>query len=75
MQIGDLCASGTISGPSSSSFGSMLELAWKGTKPITLNDGSQRVFLQDGDTIRMTAFAENSNYRIGFGEATATILP
>ena len=73
MQIGDLCASGTISGPVPESYGSMLELAWKGTKPITLADGSTRVFLQDGDHLRMTAFAECNGFRIGFGEVSGLI--
>ncbi|NOT38477.1 MAG: fumarylacetoacetase [Saprospiraceae bacterium] len=74
MRIGDLCASGTISGPEASSFGSMLELAWKGTKPIPMNDGSTRVFLQDGDVVKMIAFTENKNYRIGFGECIGKIV-
>ena len=75
MQICDLCASGTISGPTPDSYGSMLELAWKGTKPITLEDGSTRTFIQDGDTVSMKAYAENNGIRIGFGECKAKILP
>ncbi len=75
METGDMCASGTISGPDPSSFGSMLELAWKGTKPLQLKDGTTRVFLQDGDTIIMKAYAQHENYRIGFGEARGKILP
>lgn len=74
MQIGDLCASGTISGPDPSSYGSMLELAWKGTKPITLSDGRVRKFIEDGDTVTMCAYASNEDYTIGFGEAKATII-
>jgi fumarylacetoacetase len=75
MRVGDLCASGTISGPTEDSFGSMLELAWKGTKPLTMPDGSQRSFVNDGDTLIMRAWAENNNLRIGFGETKTQILP
>ncbi len=75
VNVGDLYGSGTISGPTPDSFGSMLELAWKGTKPITMPDGSQRSFIHDHDTIVMKAWAENQDVRIGFGEAVTTILP
>lgn len=74
MRVGDLCASGTISGPDSSSFGSMLELAWKGTKPIAMKDGTSRVFLQDGDVVKMIAFAQHENYRIGFGDCLGKVI-
>lgn len=74
METGDLCASGTISGPTEDTYGSLLELAWKGTKPLTLKDGSTRTFLQDGDTIIMRAFAQHENYRIGFGESRGKII-
>lgn len=75
MQIGDLCATGTISGPTPHSYGSMLELSWKGAKPITLNDGSERKFLQDGDTVIMKAFCKKGDVRIGFGEVIGKIIP
>jgi fumarylacetoacetase len=75
MQIGDLCASGTISGPTPHSYGSMLELSWRGAKPILLNDGSERKFLQDGDTLIMKAFCKKGEVRIGFGEVVGKILP
>ncbi|XP_056645317.1 fumarylacetoacetase-like [Diorhabda sublineata] len=75
MNPGDLLGSGTISGETSDSFGSMLELAWKGTKPLTLLDGSQRKFLQDGDTITMKAVCEGDEYNIGFGTCVGTLLP
>ncbi len=52
----------------------MLELAWKGTKPITLPDGSTRVFLQDGDQLELKAFAQGNGFRIGFGECKGTIV-
>lgn len=75
MQVGDICASGTISGPTPNSYGSMLELTWRGSKPITLNDGSERKFLQDGDTLVMKAFCKKGNVRIGFGEVRGKVLP
>ncbi len=72
---GDMYGSGTISGPTPDSYGSMLELAWQGTKPVKLNDGSERKFINDNDTIIMRGWAENKEVRIGFGEAVTTILP
>lgn len=75
INVGDICASGTISGPTPDSYGSMLELAWKGTKPIQMPDGSERKFIHDNDTIIMKAYAENKDIRIGFGECITKILP
>ena len=75
VRVGDLMASGTISGKDESSYGSMLELAWAGTKPVAMKDGSTRVFLQDGDTVIMRGRAENDDIRIGFGEVRTKILP
>jgi fumarylacetoacetase len=72
---GDMYGSGTISGPTPDSFGSMLELSWKGTKPIKLNDGSERKFILDNDTIIMRGYSLNDKVRIGFGEVSTTILP
>jgi fumarylacetoacetase len=72
---GDLYASGTISGPDSGSYGSMLELTWRGTKPITLNDGSERKFVNDNDTLIIRGYAEKDGLRIGFGECVTRILP
>ena len=72
---GDMYGSGTISGPTPDSYGSMLELAWKGTTPITLSDGSQRKFILDNDTVIMRGYAGNDVIRIGFGEVMTTILP
>ncbi|GJQ66118.1 Faa [Trypoxylus dichotomus] len=72
---GDLMASGTISGETSDSFGSLLELSWKGTKPIRLNDGTERKFLQDGDTVIMKAYCESDTYRVGFGSCVGKLLP
>lgn len=75
MQVGDICASGTISGPTPTSFGSMLELSWSGTQPVTLDDGTERKFLQDGDTVIMKAYCEKDGVRIGFGEVSGKVLP
>ena len=76
LQAGDLHASGTISGETEDSFGSMLELCWRGEKPIRLEEtGEQRVFLEDGDEITMTAYAQGEGYRVGFGEVRTRILP
>lgn len=72
---GDLMASGTISGPTPDSYGSLLELAWKGTKPLALSNGETRVFLQDGDRLTMTGWCQGDGYRVGFGEVTAKVLP
>ena len=75
VRCGDLMGSGTISGSTPDSFGSMLELAWKGTKPLIMNDGSERRFIQDGDTVTMRGYCQNEQVRIGFGEVKAKILP
>jgi fumarylacetoacetase len=75
LEAGDLYASGTISGPTPDSLGSMLELAWRGTRPVPLADGSERKFLQDGDTVVMRGFAEKDGVRVGFGEVRGTVLP
>lgn len=75
MNVGDVCASGTISGPTPDSYGSMLEIAWKGTKPIAMKDGTTRSFIHDGDTVSLSGFAEKNGVRIGFGDCKAKILP
>jgi fumarylacetoacetase len=75
LNVGDVMASGTISGPEPHEFGSMLELAWKGTKPIVLEDGSERVFLKDNDTCIMRGFAHKDGITIGFGDCTTKVLP
>jgi fumarylacetoacetase len=72
--VGDLMASGTISGPTPDSFGSMMELSWGGKNPIQLSDGSTRTFLQDGDTLTMKARAGEAGARIGFGEVEGLVL-
>jgi len=75
INVGDMYASGTISGPTPDSYGSMLELSWKGTKPINLSDGTERKFILDNDTIIMRGHAEKNGIRIGFGEVTTKVLP
>lgn len=75
INAGDLMGSGTISGPTPNSFGSLLELSWAGANPLTLEDGSQRTFIEDYDTITMIGFCQNDEVRIGFGEVTSMLLP
>lgn len=71
---GDLMASGTISGPEKSSYGSMLELSWKGTQPLKMPDNTNRKFLEDGDTLIITGSCESKTHKIGFGEVRNKIL-
>lgn len=81
MTAGDLLGSGTISGPTQDSLGSMLELSWRGSREVNLNQSTEtpspavRKFLKDGDTVIMTGYAQGDGYRIGFGEVTGKILP
>ncbi|MFZ1846566.1 MAG: fumarylacetoacetase [Saprospiraceae bacterium] len=74
MNIGDLLASGTISGESPDSFGSLLELSWNGTKPLRLNDGTTRTYLLDGDIVTLRGYSINGEIRVGFGEAIGQIV-
>ena len=75
VNCGDMLASGTISGPEVGSFGSMLEISWKGTKPVKMPDGSKRKFVQDGDSVIFNGRAKNKNFNIGFGELISKVLP
>ena len=75
LRPGDLLASGTISGPSPDSYGSMLELTWRGSQPLALPNGESRKFLQDGDRVTLTGWAQGDGYRVGFGEVSARLLP
>jgi fumarylacetoacetase len=75
VRSGDLMGSGTISGKDKNAYGSMLELTWKGTQPLKMKDGSERKFLQDGDTVIMRGYCEKNGLRIGFGEVKNKILP
>jgi fumarylacetoacetase len=74
IRTGDLMGSGTISGPTEDSYGSMLELCWKGTKPLKMIDGTERRFILDGDTVIMRGHCEANGVRIGFGEVKAKLL-
>lgn len=75
VEVGDMYASGTISGAENNSFGSMLELTWRGQNPIKLSNGSERKFIDDNDTVIMKGFAEKDGIRVGFGEVEGKILP
>ncbi|MCB8931978.1 MAG: fumarylacetoacetase [Fimbriimonadaceae bacterium] len=76
VQVGDLYASGTISGEDEGTFGSLLELTWRGQSPIRLEETfEEREFLEDGDVVTMTAYALGDGFRVGFGEVTALVLP
>jgi len=75
LRPGDLLASGTISGPKKEMRGSLLELTWRGTEPIEMENGEQRVWLEDGDQLTITGWCQGEGYRIGFGEVTGRVLP
>jgi fumarylacetoacetase len=75
IKVGDMYASGTISGPDPGSYGSLLEITWKGSHPIKMPDGNTRVFLEDGDTMLVRGYAKKDNLRIGFGDCTTKVLP
>jgi len=75
IKAGDMMASGTISGPTPDSYGSMLEISWRGTKPVPMNDGSERKFILDGDEVVMRGWSEKDNIRVGFGEVRTRVLP
>ncbi|MDZ4665401.1 MAG: fumarylacetoacetase [Bacteroidota bacterium] len=75
INVGDMMASGTISGPTPDSYGSMLEISWKGTKPFKMKDGTERKFINDNDTVIMRGYCQKDGIRIGFGEAKGKILP
>ncbi len=74
-RTGDLMASGTISGPTENSYGSMLELSWRGSKTVDIGAGESRRFIQDGDNVVMRGWAQGDGYRIGFGEASGIVMP
>lgn len=75
VNCGDFMGSGTISGPERESFGSMMEITWKGTNPVKMKDGSERKFINDGDTVIMRGHCEKDGVRIGFGEVRTKVLP
>lgn len=75
VEVGDLMGSGTISGPTPDSYGSMLEIAWNATKPVELKGGGTRTFIDDGDTVIMKGYSEKDGIRVGFGEVRGKVLP
>ena len=75
IKVGDMMGSGTISGKDENSYGSMLEIAWAGSKPVQMNDGSTRVFINDHDTVTMRGYAEKDGMRVGFGKVETKVLP
>ncbi len=75
VRTGDMMASGTISGPERESYGSMLELSWRGTNPVKLSDGSERKFIQDHDTVVMKGHCAKDGVRVGFGEVRTKVNP
>lgn len=75
VEVGDMMGSGTISGPTPESYGSMLEIAWNATKPVTLKGGETRSFIEDGDTVIMKGYSEKDGIRVGFGEVRGKVLP
>lgn len=75
VEVGDMMGSGTISGSTPDSYGSMLEIAWNATKPVTLKGGETRSFIEDGDTVIMKGYSEKDGIRVGFGEVRGKVLP
>lgn len=75
MCTGDLLGSGTISGTTKDSLGSLLEMSWNGKEPFALDGGVTRTFIADGDTLTLTGWCQGDGHRIGFGECAGTILP
>jgi len=75
VEVGDMMGSGTISGPTPNAYGSMLEIAWNATKPVTLAGGETRSFIEDGDTVIMKGYSEKDGVRVGFGEVRGKVLP
>lgn len=75
VRIGDMLASGTISGKDKSAYGSMLEISWAGSQAVSMSDGSTRAFIQDHDTVNMRGHAQKNGIRVGFGEVSAKVLP
>jgi fumarylacetoacetase len=75
VRAGDMMGSGTLSGPTKDSYGSMLEITWAGKEPLTLKDGTKRVFFNDGDNVILHGYCQNETVRIGFGECEGKVLP
>lgn len=75
VEVGDMYASGTISGAEKGSFGSMMELSWRGAEPLKMKDGTERSYLLDNDTVIIKGYSEKDGIRVGFGEVAGKILP
>ncbi|CAG2170510.1 unnamed protein product, partial [Oppiella nova] len=75
IRAGDLLGTGTISGPTPDSFGSLLELSWNRTKAIPLKDGSTRTYLEDGDEVILSGYCQGNSYKVGFGSCAGKLLP
>jgi fumarylacetoacetase len=73
-RVGDLMGSGTISGPTEDSYGSLLELTWNGKKPLELKEGGTRSFIEDGDELTLSGWCQADGYRVGFGTCVGEIL-
>jgi len=74
-RVGDLMGSGTISGPTADSYGSLLELTWNGKKPLELEEGGTRTFIDDGDELTLAGWCQGDGYRVGFGTCVGEVLP
>jgi fumarylacetoacetase len=74
MRPGDMMASGTLSGPTPDTYGSMLEITWRGENPLELTTGETRKFLQDGDRLTITGWAQGDGYQVGFGEVVGRVM-
>ena len=74
INVGDMMASGTISGKDANSYGSMLELSWAGSKPLDLGNGISRKFIEDNDTVIMRGYCKKGSVRVGFGEVKTKLL-
>ena len=75
MNVGDLLGSGTISGPTKTEYGSLMEMSWAGREPFTLDTGETRTFIEDGDTLTLRGAAKGDGFLIGFGDCVGKILP
>lgn len=75
LNSGDLLGTGTISGPEPSSYGSMMELAWRGTKPIQFEENISRTYIEDGDEVILKGYCQGNGYRVGFGSCSGLVLP
>lgn len=75
MRVGDLLASGTISGPTQDSLGCLLEITKRGQNPVSFDNGLQRSFMEDGDSVIIRGHCSKGDIRVGFGEVRGTVLP